>query len=174
MLNVGVFDIWEYFKRNSERLLEYEQLVAQNDESGETIYVSREGERMIIMVYDEFENPISEYEATDHAEAVDAYSTVLSQIGISGDGDSLDEDQEEIKKNEARLDDAAVALIYEIGGDDLDLIEDFDLEQATKAVKEICCELLAKQFGCPVYRPMMLKKGDGTEFYSEYPYAELT
>lgn len=173
MVNVPVFDIWAYFQRQHERLLEHEQLVAQNDATGDTVYVSREGERIIIMTYDAFENPISEHEADNYVDAIDIYATALAEIGISDDGESQIDDST-IKTRETELDIAAEALVYEIAGDDLDTVPDIDLDEVCKAVKEVCCQMLANQFKIPVYRPMKLKREDGSMFISEYPYSELT
>ena len=76
--------------------------------------------------------------------------------------------QEKIAEREEELNDLITDFVYNITNGD----EGLDPE-GTERFKDMVCELLYREFGISVRRPMVLQDEDGNESVSEYPYDEI-
>lgn len=76
--------------------------------------------------------------------------------------------QEKIAEREEELNDLITDFVYNITNGD----EGLDPE-GTERFKDMVCELLYREFGISVRRPMVLQDEDGNESISEYPYDEI-
>lgn len=179
MIFVHPLDILEYYRRNEQRLAEYEHQLAESDDGVAIYLVSNDFPVVNVYIGDTL---VSEHE-TDEDSLMSTYMEVLDEWGVDlteiADEDEDDEMSEEDKRElidlrEDQLTGFAVSMIYDIlEANDDDTVGDAEIEEAAVAVKELVCDLLAKGFGFEVYRPMFLISETGEKFFEEYPYPSM-
>lgn len=168
MMNVKPSDVWDKFAELPENS---STTIAVNEETGFSIYMVDDDLHCTLVVCDETGEPVNEYYAYSPDDAEREYIKALKEIGNTPDDDvSADDMRLYIEENEGRLNTAAEDFIYEILNEAADELTSAEIEQAAVAIKEFACEVLAQQFGAPVYRPMELVREDGTHFFEDYPY----
>lgn len=193
--------IWEYFKTNQDRLETTQILIASRfpfelyitNDDGTAVFTIYEGDDPVSAyeaysqfdiqeVYEEALDDIDiEYDGFDEDDDDDDCGfdnmNLLDRTldGSSDEDDSKDETEEEfdIRIRETELNNAVQNLIYDILEQDIDNVSSDEIEQATFTIKEVVCDILAKQYHLPVYRPMFLISGNGEKFFEEYPYPAI-
>lgn len=185
---VHPLDIVEYYQKNKLRLMEYEHKIAESPEEDISMYIVDDG-FPIINVYIG-DTVISENEA-DEDSLMAIYQNLLEEWGMTDDEivsidddeygddtppddepDELDQ-QEMIEEREDQLNDMVMSMIFDILGDDIDEVTEVEVEDAAVLVKEAVCDILARRFKLPVYRPMFLRTAAGERFFAKYPYPQM-
>lgn len=196
-------DIWDYFVANSDRLRTTQIMVAENKNNGMELYITDDDGTAVFTIYngddpvfeheaysrfdieDTYKMALSDigidYDNGFDDEDEDSgfpISDLLdrSLASYKEDEEESKEDTEEefdIRVREAELNNAVQNLIYEILDNDLDEICGDEIEQATFTIKEAVCDILARQYHLPVYRPMYLVTASGERFFEEYPYPHI-
>lgn len=174
-----------YFKRNAITLETRSVLCAENGEC--SIYLSNEDGIMVFSVTgingDEYTFEVYDDDDLDQyirslmkigfmEEEIEMYDEEQFDVDESADIDYL---RSQIAEREEELNTSVINMVYDVLGDDADEITEVDIERAAGTIKEIVCDVLAKKYGFPVYRPMMLIDEDtGEEFFEEYPYPAIS
>lgn len=185
---VHPLDIVEYYQKNKLRLMEYEHKICESPEEDLSMYIVDDG-FPIINVY-LGDTVISENEA-DEDSLMAVYQSLLEEWGMTDDEivsidddeygddtppddepDELDQ-QEMIEEREDQLNDVIMSMIFDILGDDIDEVTEVEVEDAAVLVKEAVCDILARRFKLPVYRPMFLRTAAGERFFTKYPYPQM-
>lgn len=188
MIYVHPLEIVEYYQRNKLRLMEYEHKIAESPEEDLAMYIVDDG-FPIINVYIG-DTVISENEA-DEDTLMAVFQELLEEWGMLDDeiapldedeygddtppDDGADEIEQQaiIEEREEQLDSIVMEMIFDILGDDIDNVAEPEVEDAAVLVKEAVCDILARRFKLPIYRPMFLRGIDGEKFFSEYPYPQM-
>lgn len=182
-------DIWQYFVSNAIRLESSLLCVAENDDEGEVwgVWLTSDDGAPVFQVFYGDES-IREYTAFGEDDIQEAYGYALGDIGYmtldddrglptasySNEADDEDADYD-IMVRESELDEICKRLIIEIldAEHDAASLDDDTIAEATKTIKEVVCDILGKQYGLDVYRPMHLVAEDGTQFFTEHPYPSI-
>lgn len=179
-------EIWRYFQNNSEKLSNVMHMIAENDDW--TVWITADEEEALIQVqYDG--DVVREYVAYDESDIEEQYGFALDDIGFFPEeyddpacGDPVCaysgafDDQVcdvDIAEREAEIDEIVTKFIIEMLGDEYIDTDDEAIEESTKTVKEVVCDILCKQYGMKLYRPMWLVGEDGNKFFAEYPYPHI-
>lgn len=192
-IRVSPDKIWDYFVANRDRLETIQFLIAQNDSM--EVYLTNDDGTAVFTVY-VGEDPVSDYESYSQFDIEGTYKLALSEIGIDIDDDDNDgfddftdrilsyygseeadeeetEEEFDIRCRERELNNAVQNLIYDVLDDNIDDVSTEEIEQATFTIKEMVCDILAKQYHMPVYRPMFLITDKGERFFTEFPYPSI-
>lgn len=192
LIHIQPCDLWDYFKSHAIQLEQKPVVCATSGEM--EIWLSNDDG---IMSFTVFENDIelASFEIFDQDDIPEQYVRALMMLGfdedeICDDGDggfafenddaetdddseTDDEKQDLIFEREEELETILTNTIYDVLGDDGDNVSEKDITEATMLLKEVVCDLLAKKYGMPIYRPMWLVDEDGTKFFEEYPYPSI-
>lgn len=172
-------NLWEYMEKKDKEgqlgAVMYE--IAKNEEYGISVYASKDekGRYCIVVEADEYEVFNEWVTDRDDAEVTCAkvyenYLTekviqVLSDVG----GDEEDPDiEEEIRLREDELTNCTEEFLMEILGRDA-YFDGVEFEMINDC-KEHFIEYVARKYGLPIYRPMILEDENGEDFFEEYPY----
>lgn len=180
-------DVWQYFVDNNIVLEGSMHLVAENDEW--QVWITCDDETAVFCVeYDG--DALREYTAYDESDIEEQYGFALEDIGFV-DSEFEDDDESglpsaeysgefddqvcdlDIREREAELDDVCTQFVCEVLDTDYIHADDDLIEQAAKTIKEVICDIIAKQYGMKLYRPMWLVGEDGNKFFAEYPYPHI-
>lgn len=174
MMYTPISELWSKF---TEMPRDRESMVATNDLTGYSIYMSDDGDGLVLTVCDETGDPINVYQAWTPEDAQCKYAEALRDIGDEPDYDEYEDDPDEmrelIKKHEDFLDELTAEYVYALLEDNGDSMPESDIENAARTIKEVACEILARQYKAPLYRPMELVRSDGSHFFTDYPYPFL-
>lgn len=172
-------DVWDYAADNLEKLDEVMVCAAANDDTGVSIYVTVDEEDFpVLSVVRDSEEIYQEYflnpqECERKSEEIyakyleeDLAGKVIADSFYEDDSEDFEEKQAE-RENE--IDSALIEFIeaiHENGSFDL---SETELEE----IKDSFLEILAKDYGLNIYRPMTLVTDEGEEFTEDYPYEHM-
>lgn len=179
-------NIWQYFTANAVRLETTLLCVAENNDDGEwSVWITNDDGCPTFQVFFE-SSSIREYTAYSEDDIQDAYALALEDIGyiaLDDDGglptasysNEVDDEQSDydIMIRESELDEVCEHLIMDVLEDEYDKTDNDTISEAVKTVKEVVCDILGKQYGFNIYRPMYLVSEDGSQFFSERPYPSI-
>lgn len=171
-------DIWDYFQKNKNDLIDLMHEIASNFEFGITIYLTEENDLPRVTVFADDDEVYSEVFISPEdclKSSKWVYDEYLTEnvVGIlSGDDEAYNTQidlEDQIFEREIELDNALISFLDIVCEEDMctayylepDVLDD---------VKEHFLEYLARKWGVPIRRPMYLEDEDGKDFFEEYPY----
>jgi len=182
--------VWEFFQLNKERLKCDQAMIASNDDTGYSVYITTISDHAKFLVYKEPEPaPVDEMEADGSfgAEALAKYLyqkylfpvTVVDADAIPDDegfdvDKAVEEAEEElqeeaIRKREQELSDAWYDFLDVVFEGDYKKIDALPVDQ----LMDETIDSIATENG-EIFRPMyILYEDTGDEVYTEYPYEDL-
>lgn len=164
-------DVWEYFHNHAAELEEDMILMAEDDRTGMSIYLSEDCGDPTFYVYDG-DLLIDEDSVISQEDCYESVSGLYNEYLMD---DEADEDEnsllheEEIEYSESELERTFYSLMTSLVDDFLDCEE---YSEVLDDVKEHTLEYIARKHKLRIRRPMWLEDEKGV-FYSEYPYEQM-
>lgn len=176
-IKVQPSEIWDFFCKNKQRLLNDCEIVAESNDFDVVIYLTCVKDRPCLMIessnVESAEFTMSPQGDDCEIVAEEIYDTYLTDKIISvmedeSGGFFSDDDISSETLREEELSCAVLHFIEDVVGDDPILYEDL-LDDVVEDCKEHFLEYLYREHDISVYRPMELEDEDGV-FQEDYPY----
>lgn len=170
---ISAEEAWDYFNNHAAELEEDMLLMAEDDRTGMSVYMSEDCGDPVFYVYDD-DTLIDEDSAINKVGCYEAVKNLFSEYLEDDDDEDIEDEssllhEEEIDYSESELERTFYSLMTS-------LVEDFlDCEEYSEIlddVKEHTLEYIARKHKLKIRRPMWLEDEKGV-FYSEYPYEQM-
>lgn len=182
IINVKPGEVWMFYQRNASQLTEQMVSIAENEDTGTTVYLTEDSGMPHLVVADNNEKTIHEEHLVSQADAEHSAKKIFEKYIVPIDSTEEDDEDEEITRSD--MEDA----IYEREDEILMAFEDF-LEVLMEEDRDVLYDgyhdkqfdellnkvvrLIATESCVRVRRPMFLiDEVTGLEVYAEYPYEE--
>lgn len=180
---VRAVDVWDYFQKNKTSIGEKEHIIAENEEFGVIISLTKDNESpCFIVTADDYqyaeERAISENDCKTVVSNL--YDYYLTEKFLSGDDSPNEEDEslldqeDMITQREEELDEAVVLFLSTVMEDDICNILGEDTDSVCEDFKDHALEYLYRKHEISPRRPMILEDEETKEdFFEEYPYESM-
>lgn len=192
IIHIEPESIWNFFQNNQNRLKKEMVLIAENEETEYSLYLTEENGLPMFSVCKGDDEPEYEEGAINEKDCIDTAKqccvkylmpvTVRSAKKYGGswyedneEFSSRDEQQEIIENREwellfAMADFIMTAIKDDTCSDGSDYIDTYGANEVLDILEDLLNKL-AEEYGFHVYRPMMVEDEDtGKELFVEYPY----
>ena len=190
-IHVNPGDVWDFFDKNLARLAKEMVLIAENEDTDYSIYLTEDQNYPLLSVY---KNDLKLYEEgvisrTDCEKTTKGLYTkyLFPLVVTSKDFDSASEEallfgepaskqdiEDEIYERSDELYLATIDFLQVLLGyrDPDMLISEYG--DITEEFLDSTCEFLSEEYGIPIFRPMfVVDEETGDETYTEFPYMEF-
>ncbi len=181
-------DTWDFFDDNLYRLKEEMVLIAENEETEYSVFITENNGNPLFSVCKGDAAPEYEAESSDEIDCVNTAEVLYMQylypvVVVDGHSIQLDDIDDESATRRQELEDGQYEREDELTMALCEFLEivlqgDFCFEESCdlKMVEDTLdyiLKYLTKNWNFSIYRPMFIDDGNGGEVYSEFPYDEF-
>lgn len=173
--------MWEFFQKNEERLLHEMVLVAEDDDTGGSVYLSKEDDEPVLTVWIGGDSPEYEEIIVDEEDCEETTRWLYSKyLGAKNECKrpsvtKVEERMIERREKEllSALGDFLMTVTQDTGcADGSEFLDTYGVSDVSDILDDFL-SILAYNYDYQVYRPTLLPEGPaGDEVLVEYPYNE--